>query len=64
MVLSSEIEPPLTTIRINIEALGSIAIKKLISIINNSYTGDKKTIIPNEIIERNSCTVNKSFLQY
>jgi DNA-binding LacI/PurR family transcriptional regulator len=55
MELSSEIDPPLTTIRINMEELGRVGIRKLISIINNNYTGELKTIIDNELIDRGSC---------
>ena len=55
MELSSEIETPLTTVRIKMEELGRVGIKKLIAIINNDYKGDIKTIIDNEIIERQSC---------
>lgn len=55
MELSSEIEPPLTTVRIKMEELGRVGLKKLIAIINNNYSGDIKTIIDNEMIERKSC---------
>jgi len=55
MELSSEIDPPLTTVRIKMEELGRVGIKKLISIINNNYEGEIKTIIDNEIVERQSC---------
>jgi len=55
MELSSEIEPPLTTVKIKMEELGRVGIKKLIAIINNNYKGDIKTIIDNEIVERKSC---------
>lgn len=54
--LSSEIEPPLTTVKIEMEEIGRIGIKKLISIINNNYKDELKTIIPNKIIERTSCS--------
>jgi DNA-binding LacI/PurR family transcriptional regulator len=56
MELSSEIEPHLTTVRINMEKLGRVGTKKLISIINNNYNGEVKTIISNEIVERRSCS--------
>ncbi len=55
MDLSSEIEPPLTTVRINMENLGQVGMEKLISIINNEYKGEIKTVIGNEVIERGSC---------
>lgn len=55
MELSSEINPPLTTVRIKMEELGRVGIKKLISIINNNYEGEIKTVIENEIVERKSC---------
>ncbi len=55
MELSSEIDPPLTTVVINIEELGRVGFKKLISIINDDYSGDIKTIINNKIVERGSC---------
>jgi len=56
MELSSEIDPPLTTVRIKMEELGRVGIKKLISIINNNCRGEIKTIIDNEIVERGSCS--------
>jgi LacI family transcriptional regulator len=55
MELSSEIEPPLSTIRIKMEDMGVIGVSKLISIINKKYEGDLKTIIQNELIIRNTC---------
>ena len=55
MELSSEIEPPLTTVRIKMEELGRVGIKKLIAIINDEYKGDIKTMIDNEMVERKSC---------
>lgn len=55
MELSSEVEPSLTTIKIKMEEIGRVGIKKLISIINNDYKGDIKTTIDNEIVERKSC---------
>ena len=55
MELSSEIDPPLTTVRIEMEKLGKEGINKLISIINKSYGGEIKTIINNVIIERGTC---------
>lgn len=55
MDLSSEIKPPLTTVRINMEALGTAGIQKLISVINSKYISEVKTIIKNEIVERRSC---------
>ena len=42
-------------VRIKMEELGRVGIKKLISIINNDYSGDVKNIIDNEIVERKSC---------
>jgi LacI family transcriptional regulator len=56
MEISSEIEPPLSTIRIKMEDMGVIGARKLISIINKNYKGDFKTIIKNELIIRNTCT--------
>jgi DNA-binding LacI/PurR family transcriptional regulator len=56
MDISSEIEPPLTTVKIEMEALGQQGIKKLIDIINNNYDGEIKTILKNKIIERESCS--------
>ena len=56
MELSSEIEPALTTVRIEMEKLGHVGIEKLFSILNGDYSIDVKTIIDNKIIVRNSCT--------
>lgn len=55
MELSSEIEPPLTTIRISTEDIGIIGIRKIVDLINNKYSGEIKTIINNELIIRDSC---------
>jgi len=55
MDISSEIEPPLTTIKIEMEKLGQAGIRKLISVINKDYKGEIKTILSNDIIVRNSC---------
>jgi len=56
MEISSEIEPPLSTIRIKMEDIGVLGVKKLISIIDKNYKGELKTIIKNELIIRNTCT--------
>ncbi|MCL5771703.1 MAG: LacI family transcriptional regulator [Actinobacteria bacterium] len=58
MPLSSEIDPPLTTVKIKMEEMGNIGINNLISIINNNYKGPRKFIVDNELIKRKSC---KSF---
>jgi len=55
MEISSEIEPPLSTIRINMEEMGIAGVKKLISIINSDYKGELKTIIKNKLIIRKTC---------
>jgi DNA-binding LacI/PurR family transcriptional regulator len=55
MEFSSEIEPRLTTVRIKMEKLGEVGIKKIIKLINENYEGSLKTIIDNEIIIRDSC---------
>ena len=55
MEISSEIEPPLSTIRIKMEDMGVYGVRKLISIINKNYKGELKTIIKNELIIRNTC---------
>lgn len=54
--LSSEVRVPLTTIKINMEKIGSVSIKKIISLINKKYIGEIKTTIPNKLIIRNSCS--------
>lgn len=59
MEISSEIEPPLSTIRIKMEDMGVIGVRKLISIINKNYKGELKTIIKNELIIRNTCAKTK-----
>jgi DNA-binding LacI/PurR family transcriptional regulator len=55
MDLSSEIDPPLTTIRIKMEELGKTGLKKMINLINKNYKDDLKTIINNELVIRSSC---------
>lgn len=55
MELSSEVTPPLTTVRIKMEELGRVGINKLISIINNNYNGEIKTIVDNELMIRETC---------
>jgi LacI family transcriptional regulator len=55
MEISSEINPSLSTIRIRMEDIGVIGVKKLIDIINKNYKGDLKTILKNDLIIRNSC---------
>jgi len=55
MEISSEIEPPLSTIRIKMEDMGVHGVRKLISIINKNYKAELKTIIKNELIIRNTC---------
>ena len=55
MELSSEIEPPLTTIRINTEKIGIIGLRKIINLINDNHKEEVKTIIENSLIIRKSC---------
>lgn len=55
MEISSEVEPPLTTVRIKMEELGASGLRKIISLINNNFNGEIKTIIDNDLIIRNSC---------
>ena len=51
MYLSMEINPPLTTIKINMEEIGKASVSKLISIIKNKYQGKRKTIIKNRYVK-------------
>ncbi len=53
--LSSEINPPLTTVRIKVEEIGRVSLDKIIRLINNDYHGKIKTIINNELVIRKSC---------
>ena len=55
MELSSEIEPPLTTIKINTEKIGTIGIRKIINMIKDNHKEEVKTIIENSLIIRKSC---------
>lgn len=61
MDISSEIEPPLTTVRIEMEKLGQEGLKKLISLIHKNNEQELetinqlKTVIDNKIIVRGSC---------
>jgi len=55
MEISSEIDPPLSTVKIKMEDIGSVGLKKLISIINKNYKGDIKTIVENNLVIRKSC---------
>jgi len=56
MEISSEIEPQLSTVRIYMEKMGKIGVKKLISIINNEHKAEIKTIIKNNLIIRQTCS--------
>lgn len=53
--MSRIISPPLTTVDINIYLLGYKATELLISVINKKIDQFKHTIVPSNIIERNSC---------
>ncbi len=49
------IEPRLTTIRVDKEELGIIAIRRLVEMINNPGIGISRTYVPVELVIRESC---------
>ena len=53
--ISSEIEPPLTTVRVKMKLIGEIGLKNLNDLINGNYNGEKNVTVDNELIERKSC---------
>jgi len=54
IALAKMTSPPLTTIRVYKEELGSIAVRNLIKIINDEEISTGNTLIPVRLIERNS----------
>jgi LacI family transcriptional regulator len=52
--LAKMASPPLTTIRVYKEELGSIAVRKLLKIIKGEENGVADTLVPIKLIERNS----------
>jgi len=53
--MSKIVSPPLTTVDINIYLLGNKATELLIGVINEKIKRFEHTIVPAQIIERNSC---------
>lgn len=53
--MSKIVSPPLTTVDINIYLLGNKATELLIGVINNKIKKYEHTVVPANIIERNSC---------
>jgi len=53
--ISSDIDPPLTTLRVRMERIGELGVKIIDDIINNKYKGNKHTVVGNELILRKSC---------
>jgi DNA-binding LacI/PurR family transcriptional regulator len=59
-VLFSELsKPPLTSVDINIFELGYQAAKSLIQLLENPKEPVKRTIVPHELVKRQSCSINK-----
>lgn len=57
---ASHIEPPLTTVRVHNEELGRVAVQKLIEAMNNRSKRPERTIIPTELIIRESASKVKN----
>ena len=53
--ISKMVSPPLTTVDINIYLLGNKATELLIGVINGKIENYEHTIVPANIIERDSC---------
>jgi LacI family transcriptional regulator len=53
--ISSQIHPPLTTVRVRREEMGALAVRKLISRINDKDKKFTKTVMPTELVVRKSC---------
>ena len=53
--MSKIVSPPLTTVDINIYLLGNKATELLIGVINGQINKYQHTIVPANIIERDSC---------
>lgn len=53
--MSKFLNPPLTTVDINIKLLGKKAAELLTGVINNRFKDYQHIIVPSEIIKRNSC---------
>jgi LacI family transcriptional regulator len=58
--LSRFVNPPLTTVRVYKEELGSIAVRKLLSIIQNSSENQATVVVPTRLIERESVKLLKT----
>ncbi|MBP7460589.1 MAG: LacI family DNA-binding transcriptional regulator [Candidatus Delongbacteria bacterium] len=52
---SSQIDPKLTTIRVNKERMGELAVQKLVELISQKNQASEKITLPVELIIRNSC---------
>lgn len=57
--MSSQIHPPLTTVRIQKEEMGRLGVKKLIQRIKNMAKHPERIVLPTELVVRKSCKALK-----
>jgi DNA-binding LacI/PurR family transcriptional regulator len=54
LAIASEIDPPLTTMRQDIEGIGQAAARNLLSLLENPDGGPRRVLLPTELVIRQS----------